>query len=139
MRLLTPLAWIAVALAAAHVLVGIGVAFVGNEEGSVGGVFYVLVYALPLLLIAGALRSSRRSWHTAAGWAALLLAVFYSLVVVGNWSGYSTSTATFAISITAPTAALDLVVVWACFTTPGGLWPSNSRSVTLSRGSPRSE
>lgn len=113
MQLLRRLSWIAMALAAVQVAVGIGVSVVGNAEGWVGGILYALLYALPLLLIALALRSSRSSLHTAAGWAALVLAAFYSLVVIGNWSGYSSQMAIFAVCITVPTVALDLVIFWA--------------------------
>jgi hypothetical protein len=105
--------WIAAWLAAAQVLVGVGVSLLPNPEGWVGGIFYAGMYALPLLLMAVALRSSRRPWHIVAGWGALLLAVFYSLVVVGNWSGYSAAQAAFALALTAPTVLVDLLVFWA--------------------------
>ena len=113
MRLLIRLSWIAMALAAAQVAVGIAMSLVGSSEGWVGGILYALLYALPLVLIALALRSPRSSLHTAAGWVALILSVFYSLLVVGNWSGYSSQMAVFAACITVPTVGLDLVIFWA--------------------------
>jgi hypothetical protein len=113
MRLLGRLSWFALALAAAHVLVGMAMTFAGNTEGPFGGVLYAAFYAIPLLLIALALRSVRQGWHTTAGWAALVLAVFYVAVVLGNRSGYSTQAATFAVMVTVPTAVLDLAIFWA--------------------------
>jgi hypothetical protein len=117
-RLLTRLAWTATVLAAAHALVGIGISIVPNPDGWLGGIFYAAVYTLPLLLIGFALRSSRPLPHTVAGWVALLLAIFYSMVVVGNWSGYSTPQATFAVAITVPTVAFDLLIFWATILRP---------------------
>lgn len=113
MRLLTGLSWAAFALAAAHVVVGIVMAFVPNPEGWAGGVFFAVSYGVPLVLIGLALRSSRPALHSGAGWAALLIAVYYALIVIGNWSGYSTQTALFAVGITVPTVALDLIIFWA--------------------------
>jgi hypothetical protein len=112
-RLLKGLAWAALGLAAIHVAVGTGMALIGNTEGWLGGLMYAVLYATPLVLIAIALRSSSTSWHGAAGWAALLLGAYYTLIVAGNWSGYSTETAIFAVSITVPTVALDLAIFWA--------------------------
>jgi hypothetical protein len=101
------------ALAAVHVLIGVGMAVVGNSEGRVGGFLFALMYALPLALIALALRSSKRRRRATAGWAALLLSVFYSAVVAGNWSGYSTPQAIFMVGVTAPTVAVTLAGFWA--------------------------
>jgi hypothetical protein len=112
MRLLIRLSWIAMALAALQVVVAIGVSFFGTDGGWFGGVLYALLYALPLLMIALALRSSHSWLHTAAGWAALVLAVYYSFIVVASWSGNSRDDV-FMVCTTAPTVALDLVISWA--------------------------
>ncbi len=111
MRLLTRLSWVAMALAALHGGVGVGLSFYGTE-GWFGGIVYALLYALPLLLIALALRSSRSWLHIAAGWAALVLAVYCSFIVVASWSGFSRDDV-FMVCTTAPTVALDLVIFWA--------------------------
>lgn len=113
MRLLIRLSWIAMALAALHVVVGIGVSFFGTDGGWFGGVVYALLYALPLVLIALALRSSRSSFHIAAGWAALVLAVYYCFIVVASWSSGFSRDDVFMVCTTAPTVALDLVIFWA--------------------------
>jgi hypothetical protein len=114
------LAWIALALGAAHVIVALGMSWSANPEGWVGSLLYALMYALPLLLVALALRSSRWFWRTLAGWVALLLATYYVLLIVVNWSGYSNSQATFALAVTLPTVALDLVIFWAAGLHRGG-------------------
>lgn len=113
MRLLKRLAWVALALAAVDVAVGIVMAFVPNPEGWAGGILFIGFYAVPLVLMGLALRSSHPVLHTIAGWAALLLAAYDGLVLIGNWSGYSSLTALFAVSITIPTVALCLVIFWA--------------------------
>jgi hypothetical protein len=110
---LTRLSWIALALAGLHVVAGIGVSFLGTDGGWPGGVGYVLLYALPLLLIALALRSSRSWLHTSAGWAALILAGFYCFSVVASWSPGFSRDDVFMVCTTAPTVALDLVIFWA--------------------------
>jgi chromate transport protein ChrA len=107
------LSLIAMALAAVQVAVGIGVSFFGTDGGWFGGVVYAVLYALPLLLIALALRSSRSSFHTAAGWAALVLAVYYCFIVVASWSSGFSRDDVFMVCTTAPTVALDLVIFWA--------------------------
>jgi len=111
MRLLTRLSWMAMALAALNCGVGVGLSFYGTE-GWFGGIAYALLYALPLLLIALALRSSRSRLHIVAGWATFVLAVFYSFSVVASWSGFSRDDV-FIVCTTAPTVALDLVIFWA--------------------------
>ena len=113
MRLLMRLSLIAMALAAVQVVVGIGVSFFGTDGGWFGGVVYALLYALPLLLIALALRSSRSSFHAAAGWAALVLAAYYGFIVVASWSSGFSRDDVFMVCTTAPTVALDLVIFWA--------------------------
>jgi hypothetical protein len=113
MQLLTRLAWTALALAGLHVLAGIGVSFFATDGGWPGGVLYVLLYALPLLLIALALRSSRSWLHITAGWAALVLAGFYCFSVVASWSPGFSRDDVFMVFTTAPTVALDLVIFWA--------------------------
>jgi hypothetical protein len=120
-RLLQSLFWIAIGLSLAHVVVALGMMILGNPEGLAGGVLYAFLYALPLVLIALALRSSRRWLLNVAGSAALLLAAYYSLVVGANWSGYSTQTSIFALGVSVPTVALDLVIFWATVVhRPGG-------------------
>jgi hypothetical protein len=113
MPLLTRLAWFALGLAAVHVVVGIGVGLFGTDGGLFGGAAYALLYALPLLLIALALRSSRAWLHTAAGLAALILAVFDVFIVVASWSPGLTSDDVFMVCTTTPTVALDLAIFWA--------------------------
>jgi hypothetical protein len=103
------LSWFLLALAVAHVLVGIGLAVAGDWTG---GVFYVLLYAVPLLLIGYALRSLRAALHTAAGWAAVVLALYFAAIPIGNWAGYSSGRALFVVLITLPTIAVYLAVVW---------------------------
>jgi hypothetical protein len=107
------LSWAAVALALAQVVVGAGLSLADNPEGPAGGVLYALFYAAPLLLIAGGLRSPRPSLHAVAAWVAIILAFFYTVVVVGNWPGYSGFQRIFVVSITAPTVALYAVIFWA--------------------------
>lgn len=104
---------VAMLLAAAHLLVGIGMVVVGNPEGWPGGVFYVLLYGVPVALIGLAVRAQARAWVTAAGWAALILAIYYTAVPIGNWSGYTAGQALFVVLITVPTVLFDLVVFWA--------------------------
>jgi hypothetical protein len=113
MRLPMRLSWIALALAAVQVVVGIGVSFFGTDGGWFSGVGYDLLYALPLLLIALALRSSRSWLHIAAGWAALVLAVCYCFIVIASWSPGFSRDDVFMVCTTAPTVALDLVIFWA--------------------------
>lgn len=113
MRLPVGSSWAAFALAAAYVVVGIVMAVVDNPEGWAGGVFFAASYGAPLVLIGLALRSSHPVLHTIAGWAALLIGAIYSLIVIGNWSGYSSQTALFAVSITVPAVALDVIIFWA--------------------------
>jgi hypothetical protein len=112
MRLLKGLAWVAFALAAVDVVIGVVMAFVPNPEGWAGGILFVVFYAAPLVLMGLALRSSHPVLHTIAGWAALLLAAYDGLIVVGNWSGYSSLTAFFAAGVTIPTVALYLIIFW---------------------------
>jgi hypothetical protein len=111
-RSLMRLSRIAVAVAAAQAVVAIGISIFPNPEGWMGGILYCAAYAVPLALLGLALRSSRQSWRTLAGWLALALSVFYSIVVLGNWSGYSTQQAILAIGITAPTVVVDLAIFW---------------------------
>jgi hypothetical protein len=112
MRFQMRLSLIAMGLAAAQVVVGIGVSFFGTDGGWLGGVGYALLYALPLLLIALALRSSRSFFHIAAGWAALVLAVYYCFIVVASWSSGFSRDDVFMVCTTAPTVALDLIIFW---------------------------
>lgn len=102
----------AVILATAQTLVALVMLLLPNQEGSLGGVLFALIYAAPLLLLALALRSAQAGLRTVAGWAALGLAMVYSAIVVGNWSGYSALQAATAVAVSAPTVALDLVVFW---------------------------
>ena len=102
----------AIALAAIQLLIGLLMAVAGNPEGWIGGVLFALMYAGPLLLIAWGLQRGTERWRHAAGWGAVALAAAYSLIVVGNWDGYSSPQAAFAAGITAPTVVLDLAVFW---------------------------
>lgn len=113
MRRLERLSWVAMALVAAQIVVGLGMSIVGNPDGWLGGVLFALAYGLPLMLIALALGSSASVLHKVAGWAALFFAAYYSLIILVNWSGYSSVTAILAASVTAPTVLLDLVIFWA--------------------------
>ena len=102
----------AMILAAAQMVVALGMLVASNPEGILGGVLFALMYAAPLLLLALALGSAQPGLRTAAGWAALGLSLAYSAVVVGNWSGYSDGQAVIAVTITVPTVVLDLVIFW---------------------------
>jgi len=101
-----------VALAALQVVAGIGVSFFGTDGGWFGGALYGLLYALPLLLLGVALRSSRSWLQAAAGWVALILAAYYCFIVIASWSS-SWRDDVFMVGTTAPTVALDLVIFWA--------------------------
>ena len=104
--------WAAIVLAAAHVLVGAAMAWLGNPSGWLGGVFYALAYGVPLVLVALCLRAKAPAWHMVGGWAALGLAAYCSLIVVANWVGYSTTQAVFATAITVPTVAVYVAAAW---------------------------
>jgi hypothetical protein len=121
----TAVARTALGLATVHLFVGLAMGLLGNPEGPLGGVAYAVFYALPLLLIGLALRSSRRGYHVAAGVGALILGAFYAITVVGNWTFYSTEVAIFSAGITIPTVAVDLLVAWATLLhRPGRARPS---------------
>jgi hypothetical protein len=109
---MTAVARIALVLAAAHVVVGVVMSFIENPEGPAGGVLYALLYALPLLLIGLALRSSRSGFRTAAGLGAFILGTFYVMTVAENWAFYSPEQAVFAAAITVPTVAVDIATIW---------------------------
>ena len=100
------------ALAGAQVIVGAGISLAPNPEGWFGGILYVALYAVPLVVLGLMLRSSRRLWRSVAGWLALFLGVCYSIVVIGNWSGYTAQQAIFATAISVPTVAVDLAIFW---------------------------
>lgn len=99
-------------LAALHVIVAVGVSFSDNPEGRLGGILYAALYGVPLVLIGLGLRSGERRLTMFAGWAALVLGAYYTLVVVGNWSGYASWQATFAVAITTPTTLLLPAIFW---------------------------
>ena len=103
-------AWAAGSLAGLELVLGFAMAIVGSSEGWVGAFLYSLMYALPALLIALALGSRRPSLHRGAAWAALLLAVCYVLIVVGNWPGYSKQMTILAVGAAAPAVALYLAI-----------------------------
>jgi hypothetical protein len=134
MRLLMGLSWVAFALAAAYVVVGIVMFFVPNPEGWAGGIFFAVLYGVPLVLIGLALRSSHPVLHTIAGWAALLIGAVYTLIVIGNWSGYSSQTALFAVSITVPAVALDLIIFWATVLRRSGRTEKTGSARQVGRG-----
>lgn len=98
------------AIAGAQVLVGAVLAFVPNAEGWFGGILFAAFYAIPTSLVAMSLRSRRRWLRTACGWGALLLAVFLIAIPIGNWPGYSSYEAAFAVAVTVPPAVFDLAV-----------------------------
>ncbi len=112
MRLLSRLSLIAISLALVQVIIGVGLSLVPNPEGRLGGALYVAMYSVPLILFGFGLRSAKQGWRTATGWTALVLAAGYSMVVIGNWSGYTPQQALFAVGITAPTVAVDLAIFW---------------------------
>lgn len=107
------IAWIALGLAAVQAAVGVVLALVSNEEGWIGALLYVCLYAVPLLLLGMALRSAEHVLRTAAGWVALALGVAYTVVVAVNWGGYSSAQAILAVGITVPTVVVDLAIFWA--------------------------
>lgn len=104
---------VATILGAAQLIVGIAVSVFPNPEGWVGGVLYAAVHALPLFLIGLLLRSRQQAWRTVAGWLGLAFGVFYTMVVVGNWPGFTTQQAIIAVGITVPTVVADAAVFWA--------------------------
>jgi hypothetical protein len=104
------LAWAAFVLAAAHVAVGVAMAVAGNEEGIGGALLYVALFAVPLVVIGLGLRSTEARRRSTAGWAALVLAAYYLLVIIGNWSGYTGSEAALALGASLPTSALELLI-----------------------------
>ena len=111
--MLTTLSRAALVLAGVHVAVGAGMGVIGNPDGWLGGALYAFAYAFPMVLIALAIRAASRSWQKAGAWAAIILAVYDTLVVVGNWSGYSGAQTVFVVSITVPTVILYALVFWA--------------------------
>lgn len=99
-------------LAVMHTVVAIAMTIVPNPEG-VGGVLgYAAMYVGPAVLVAAAVSSREPGRQLAAGWASLVLAVFYLVVVVANWSGYSAQQQAFAIGVNTPSVALYLAVFW---------------------------
>jgi hypothetical protein len=113
MNLLRGLSWAAIILAVGHAAIGVTMAVAGNPDGWIGGVFYVAVYAVPLLLVALALRGHASLWRKVAGWAALAIAAYETLILAGNWTGYSAAQAVFVTAITVPTALLYALIFWA--------------------------
>lgn len=113
LRLRVRLSWIGLGLAGVQVLVGALLAFTPNLEGWAGGILFALFYAVPTALIALSLRSGSRWVSTLGAWVALLLAVFFVAIPIGNWSGYSPVQATFAVSVTIPVAVFNLAAFWA--------------------------
>jgi hypothetical protein len=115
-KLRTRLRWFGLALAAAQALVGIVIAFVPNLEGPLGGLLYGLMYAVPTAAVALAWGSTSRPVQTVGGWAALLLAVFYTAIPVLNWNGYTPLETVFVLGVTVPTVLFDLAVFSALIT-----------------------
>lgn len=113
MNLLRGLSWAAIVLGVGHIAVGAVMALAGNPDGWIGGMFYAAVYGLPLLLVALALRAHASTWRMIAGWAALAMAAYETLILAANWAGYSTAQAVFATAITVPTALLYALIFWA--------------------------
>ena len=76
------LSWVALGLAAGHLVVASGVATMPppatSEGGLLAGVFYALYYAVPLAILGVGLRSGARSILTLLGLFALGLVVLHS-------------------------------------------------------------
>ena len=96
--------------ATVHVGVGVAVALIGNLEGPMGGLLYVAMFAVPMALIAIGIASSHFAARVASAWFGLALALTYSAVLVGNWSGYSTETRAVAVIVIIPTVLLYFAV-----------------------------
>jgi hypothetical protein len=102
----------ALAVVVADVLIGVAMLIAGTPQGLEGSYLFPLMYGGPLLLIALAVRSDRAGIRITAGIVALLLAVFYTAIVIGNWRFYTQGEALLAILLTAPTVAADLAIFW---------------------------
>ena len=113
MNSLVGLSRTAVVLALAQVAVGAAMGILGNPDGWLGAAFYGLAYAVPLLLVALALRQGSPARRKIAGWAAAALAASETFIVVANWDGYTSAQATFALAVTVPGVLLYAVIFWA--------------------------
>jgi hypothetical protein len=119
MRALVRLAWIGLAIAGLQLLVSVVVFVLPNPEGWLGGLLYAAFYAVPLALIALALRSGIPWLQTSCGWLAMLLAICFTAIPIGNWAGYASLQAVFAVAITVPTVLFYLAVFWTVVTRRG--------------------
>ena len=103
----------AFAMAVLLVLIGIGLAFTPNSEGWAAGPMFAALYALPVLAVGTAIRAQARWLRRGAGIAALLLALFYAAVPIGNWTGYSTTfDAARAVIVSVPAVLGCLAAFW---------------------------
>ncbi len=78
-----------VAVAAYSVIVGVIMALIGNTGAGFGGDIYVIFVALPLFVISLALHSQSQGVQRTAAVASLVLALYWSAVMIGNWQDYS--------------------------------------------------
>lgn len=103
---------LAAALAGVDLVVSLGMALLGNPEGIVGAVLFFVMFGVPALALALALR--RPHWGRATGWTALVLAFLYAFIVTINLSGYSAGQAALVAAIMIPTVAVDLAIFTIC-------------------------
>jgi hypothetical protein len=99
------------------------VAFAGTSEGPLGGLFSAAMYAVPLLLLSRALTRARPGLDHIAGVVAIILALYFAAVPLGNWSGYSDLQAAFAVVITVPAVIVDLLIGSVGLRAPGRRCP----------------
>ncbi|HET7465304.1 MAG TPA: hypothetical protein VFL29_01445 [Candidatus Dormibacteraeota bacterium] len=102
------LSWIAIALAAGHLIVAIALTFSPNPGGAAGGIAYAGMYAAPAFLVGLGLRAQSLAWLRVTGWAAGALGVLYFGLVALNWPGYSPPEAMFAVAVNLPTGLVDV-------------------------------
>lgn len=101
-----------IALAAVESVVAIGIGAAGGTEGTQGGMYFGLLFALPLVVVGIALSRPSPRLHAGAAAAAALLAVAYVLILVGNWSGYTAAQRVVAPLLLIP-AVIDYLAVLA--------------------------
>lgn len=78
-----------VAAAAYSVVVGVIMVLIGNTGAGFGGDIYIFFVAMPLFAISLALHSRSQGIQRTAAVAALVLALYWSAVMSGNWQDYS--------------------------------------------------
>jgi len=75
-----------------EVLAGVVVGATGHtfqSEGWLGGLLFIVLVAGPLLLVVLALSSGGPRVQRVMGWISAILVIYWILVVIGNWRGYS--------------------------------------------------